>query len=96
MNNDELYNIYGIGEISNFFTYIVYDMLKIGVSKVIVNKIKYIQVLWYSFFRVICFTYLIYSKSDAYLQLKLYTIIGGFTIYCLGLGWSFNQLRLLV
>lgn len=96
LNEYDLYYIYGIGELSNFFTYIVYDMIKMGISKIIVDKIKYIQLLWFSFFRVLCFTYFIYSKSESYLKLKYHSQIGGLTIYCLGLGWSFNQLRLLI
>ena len=96
LNLYELYYIYGVGELSNIFTYIVYDMLKSDTSQLIVNKVKYIQILWYIFFRVICFTYFIYSKSDAYFQLKIHSQIGGLLIYCMGLVWSYNQVRSLV
>ena len=96
LNDYELYYIYGIGEVSNFFTYIVYDMIKLSISKLIVNKIKYVQVLWYIAFRVICFTYFIYDKHQSYSQMKLYNQLGGLSIYCMGILWTFNQVKNLI
>lgn len=96
LNEYNLFYTYGIGELSNFFTYIVYDMLKLDISKTIVNNAKKIQIMWYTFFRVIYFTYLFYSKYDLYLLLNGYNQLGGLSIYCLGLLWTFNQARFLI
>jgi len=92
----ELYQIYCIAEVSNFFSYIVYEMLKNGSSQKIIIKLKYAQVMWYVYFRVFYFTYFIFSKYNLYTNLKLYNQLGGFSIYLLGLGWTFNQYKLLI
>lgn len=96
LNEYDLFFTYSVGELSNFFTYIVYDMLKLDISKNIINNIKKIQIIWYTFFRAICFTYFIFSKYESYLLLNWYNKIGGFSLYCLGLVWTCNQARLLV
>jgi len=96
INDSNLYYIYCIGEVSNFFTYVVYDFIKRDISKHIITKTKYVQVFWYIYFRVFCFTYHIFSKRDSYLKLNMYNQFGGFTIYLLGLVWTINQIKILV
>ena len=96
INEYDLYYIYCIAEVSNFFLYIVYEMLKNNTLQTKLIKLKYVQVLWYMYFRVICFTYYIYSKRNSYSLLKSYNQLGGFSIYCIGLIWTINQIKLLI
>ena len=90
INVKELLFIFFIGEISNFFNYIVYHMIKIKTKKNILSIFKIIQFLWFSYFRLYILTPCItkfYNVLES--DFLYYNLI---IIYLIGLKWCIKQL----
>ena len=89
-NNCSLINeIFLIGEISNFFNFIVYHAIKIKVKTYIINCLKVIQLLWFSFYRLIWITNIIYNnflivENRVFVHILL-------TIHLLSIVWVYKQ-----
>lgn len=81
-----LFHWYGIAELSNLFTYIVYDLIKIGYSDTFLHKIKFVQLCWFTFFRVIYTTYILIYYCNYMIQLKSFFSI--ISLVMLGYTWS--------
>lgn len=81
-----------IGELSNFFNYIIYDFIQQKKEKTFIYRIvRYIQWIWFSYFRLIHMTFLAYTY-----YFKIYDSILRFNlllIYYMGIVWSFKQYK---
>jgi hypothetical protein len=77
-----------VAEVSNMLTYIVYDQIK--THKPTLNT-RVLQFFWFFYFRIVYFSYLLYSdwKYINTLQIKY----GVFTLYILGFVWCFQQAK---
>ena len=87
-NSELLLRMMFIGECSNFFTYIMYDLIKQQKQN---TKVFYytqiLQFLWFSYFRIFkmsCFAYsFLYNIDDIFLQLNLlYHLLVGNRLVC--------------
>ena len=88
-----LLKILYIGELSNFFTYIVYDLIKKNATEDIILILKYIQFIWFVNFRIVYSSCLLFTNYE-----KLFTYYSCFPIlslYCIGYIWMFKQSKLL-
>jgi len=88
-----LVSILKIGELSNFFTYIVYDMLKQNIVFYI-EIVELIQLLWFGYFRIYISTILLFSKFNILKELlSFYPLL---SLYSLGYIWTFGQFKKLI
>ena len=99
---NELYNsksalllhVLYIGEVSNIFTYIVYDLIKRNYFDDILFVFKFIQLIWFSFFRLFYTTNLLfYNFDEFYTFVSFYPLL---SLYFLAYVWSFTQLKYLL
>ena len=90
------YNMFCIGELSNFWMYIIYDLLKQGYDKKIIKSLKFVQLLWYAYFRIYRFTWFVIENNQIVLEMKFYNVIGLYSLYFLGIGWTHYQIRQLL
>ena len=89
-NNSSLINeIFLIGEVSNFFNFIVYHIIKIKVKTYIINILKVIQLIWFSFFRLIWITYIIFNNFLSIQNRVFFHIL--LTIHLLSVVWVYKQ-----
>ena len=91
-----VYNMFCIGELSNFWMYIIYDLLKQGYDKKIIKSLKFVQLLWYAYFRIYRFTWFVIENNQIVLEMKFYNVIGLYSLYFLGIGWTHYQIRQLL
>ena len=91
INSNEINQIFFYGEVSNFFNYIVYHLIK---TKRTENKIiifKIIQLLHFCYFRIYIFTCLMFSIFPLFQNKFLkYNI---FILYLLGIFWGIKQFK---
>lgn len=86
-NNQYLATVFNYGEISNFFTYIIYDLIQIKANENLINKLKWIQFIWFFLIRVLLFTKIIIYDYDEIINLQSrYAIFG---LYIMGITWTF-------
>ena len=85
---------FSIGEVSNFFNYIVYDLIKLNYDSNIINNFKIIQLCWFSYFRVWYFSKIFYYNYNEIKMLESYYIILG--LYSMGFIWTAGQIRKLI
>ena len=89
-NNCSLINeVFLVGEISNFFNFIVYHTIKIKVKTYVINSLKLIQLLWFSFFRLIWLTNIIYNNFLIVENREFVYIV--LTIHLLSIVWIYKQ-----
>jgi hypothetical protein len=84
--------VFYLGEISNFWNYIVYDLYKINFDENKLLIIKKIQVLWLIYFRGILFSHYIYNYYGESKQQNHYLTYNLIVIYLLGIIWFSNIL----
>jgi len=83
---------YCIIELSNFFNYIVYHMIKSQYCELKILCIKLVQIIWVFYFRIYCIGTIFYI----YWSLLNYSIfIPGSIIYILGILWWWKQCKAL-
>lgn len=81
---------YNVIEISNFFNYIVYHMLKTNYCEIKIFIMKLIQLIWVYYFRIYSIgIMLLIHMSD----LNYYVLIPGSVIYIMGFFWWGKQCR---
>lgn len=88
--NNTLLILYCLGEVSNFFTYIVYHMIKAKYSNQQIYKYKICQCIWFSFIRVVVYTY--YMPKFIYNINNNLMLIAGVILYGYGIYWSVLQI----
>ena len=93
-NNSKLINlVFLLGEVSNIFNFIVYHLIKIKSRKSIINLFSIIQILWFSYFRLIYISWVIYNNFFLVKnRLFAYTLI---TIHILSGIWVYKQVDFL-
>ena len=90
-NVDIITNLFFIGELSNFFNYIVYHLIKTGATKKKIFMFQIIQLLWFAIFRVYYFSSIFIAYfSDIHNRLLAY-LLG--SIYIMGFIWGWGQLK---
>jgi len=87
----EYIHIFYIGELSNFFNYIVYHLIKKKVSFTITNIIKIVQLFWFSYYRV--YILLLMGINYTYVFDNLYFILILWSIYFMGIFWALGQFK---
>ena len=89
-NNCSLINeVFLIGELSNFFNFIVYHTIKMKVKTYVINSLKVIQLLWFSFFRLIWITNIVYNNF-LIVENRVFVYIL-LTIHFLSIVWVYKQ-----
>tara|TARA_Y100000385_G_scaffold197330_1_gene204285 strand:+ start:20343 stop:20987 length:645 start_codon:yes stop_codon:yes gene_type:complete len=90
INRNLLLYLYLFAEISNIPNYIIYHLIKTDPGRNLKNA-KLLQVLWFSFFRIILYSFYV---KDCYENIdhKL-TKFNIFFIYLAGAYWSFGQFK---
>ena len=87
-------NVFFIGELSNLFNYIVYHMIQTKQPKHIINKMKIIQLLWFSYFRVFYMSKMLYNHfSNIKDNILAFNLV---SVYMMGLFWGFKQLKSII
>lgn len=83
--------IYYILEKSNFLLYIAYHVNKMNTkNNYLVYSIEFLQYLWYSYFRVICFSrFLFNKKEEIYSHNMVVSYILLASLYFMGVFWSY-------
>ena len=93
INQIEFIDIFFYGELSNFFNYIVYHLIKNNAIRYKILIFKIIQTIWFSYFRIYIFSNLLnqyfFLLKDRFLAYNLVII------YLMGIGWGINQVTLL-
>lgn len=81
-------DVFFYGELSNVFNYIVYHFLQTDVE---CWKLRIVQSLWFSYFRMYKFTLILLDNIQ-------YNIIAynGFVLYLMGMYWSCMQVKKLI
>lgn len=80
-----------IGEMSNFFNYIVYYMIKLNYSKNNIKIMKTFQLLWFSYYRVYYFTSILITDFTKFNDRLLVWFM--ISIYIMGLLWGWGQVK---
>ena len=80
--------IFGLIEISNLSSYVVYHCIKSDYSPKIVQRLKEIQVLNYVFFRIPVLGFVIYDMWDTMYEYNVALLF--VVIYLMGLHWSWK------
>lgn len=81
-----------LGELSNFFNYVVYHMIKsenYSENNILIASI--LQLIWFAYFRVYKFTGLFVHNIKNFTSYILFFLL--FTIYIMGFVWGWGQLR---
>ena len=91
-NNEAIYIIDLIyyGEVSNFFNYIVYDLIKQNSDTDVLKLMKHIQAVWYTTIRV-CLPYIAYDKLHIIHTYQSIYIM--YLLYIMGLMWSVYMIK---
>ena len=92
-HRDAYMTLFHLGELSNFFNYIVYHLIKKKYSILFTNLVKTVQLCWFSYIRV----YLILLEGIKFTSVfdsKLFIVIL-WSIYILGVIWSCKQCMIL-
>ena len=80
-----------IGEISNIWNYIVYDMIQRKISQRFILPTKIVQVCWFCYFRVYLNSYILYNHFHELVGYLLpYNLL---VIYAMGLIWGCKQIQ---
>ena len=83
--------IFYVGELSNLFNYIVYHGIKSKINNKLLNKIKLLQFIWFSYFRMYYMSNMMKKYftniSDRFLA---YNIL---IVYLMGIFWGLNQFK---
>lgn len=82
-----------IGELSNFFTYIVYHLIKTNFNKIIINRVKFIQFIWFLYFRGYILTYRTIKHYPLIKSIIMKNLL--LSIYFLGIMWIISQFKIL-
>ena len=82
-----------IGELSNFFTYIVYKLIKTNFNKIIINIFKFIQFIWFLYFRGYILTYRTINHYPLIKSIIMKNLL--LSIYFLGIMWIISQFKIL-
>ena len=85
----EYMNLFHLGELSNFFNYIVYHLIKSKYSIVLTSLIKVIQLVWFSYIRIYLLLFIGYEYSFIFNSKVFITIL--WIIYVLVVVWSIKQ-----
>jgi hypothetical protein len=51
---------------------------------------EFIQLIWYSYYRIVCLSLYIYKIKSDFLQFYLTTQFTVFVVYCMGGAWSYK------
>lgn len=94
INISELLYIFLYGEISNIFNYIVYHLIKINASDKNIDFFKFLQIIWFSYFRVYHLSIIVYNSF--YLINNRYVACNLLVIYLMGLFWCYNQCKIFI
>ena len=87
-------NVFFIGELSNLFNYIVYHMIQTKQPKHIITKMKILQLLWFSYFRVFYMSRMLYNHfSNIKDNILAFNLV---SVYMMGLLWGFKQLKSII
>jgi hypothetical protein len=85
---------YNILETSNIMLYVSYHLHKECANYLHLNIIsEFIQLLWYSYFRIIQFSLYVYNNKMHYFQLNFTCKLVIFVIYCMGIIWSYKLVK---
>jgi hypothetical protein len=85
---------YNILETSNIMIYVTYHLHKEYANYLTLNIIsEFIQLLWYSYFRIIKFSLLIYQNQINYFNFCLVTQLFICGLYFMGVLWSYKLLK---
>lgn len=86
-------DILHIGELSNFFNYIVYYLIKANYKNNIIIPFKIIQLLWFAYFRVYIMTGILLNYFPIF-ENRIFAYILS-SIYFMGLLWGWGQFNIL-
>lgn len=86
-------HILHIGELSNFFNYIVYYLLKAKYENRIIIPFKIIQILWFAYFRIYIMTGILFNYFPIFENRVFAYILS--SIYFMGLLWGWGQFTIL-
>ncbi len=88
---EHLLNGYNILETSNIMLYISYHLHKEYANYMYLNIIsEFIQLIWYSYYRIVYFSLYIYKIKSDILQVCLTTQCFIFAVFCMGVAWSYK------
>lgn len=89
-----IFEIYYVLEISNFMIYITYHIIKTRSNKFLHIIVEFFQFIWYSYFRVIIFTNIIYININLIIEKSnIYGYIGLILLYIMGILWSIKLIK---
>ena len=89
----EYISIFYIGELSNFFNYIMYYLIKKQYSKVIINITNIIQLLWFSYWRVYILLLMGINYFNILFEDSFFILILLWSVYVMGVFWTFGQYK---
>ena len=88
---EHVLNGYNILETSNIMLYISYHIHKEYANYIYLNiTSEFIQLIWYSYYRIVYFSLFIYSIKTDVLQFYLTTQCLIFAVFCMGGAWSYK------
>ena len=88
---EHVLNGYNMLETSNIMLYISYHLHKEYANYMCLNmSSEFIQLIWYSYYRIVCFSLYIYKIKSDFLQFYLTTQFTVFVVYCMGGAWSYK------
>lgn len=88
---EHVLNGYNILETSNIMLYISYHLHKEYANYIYLNiTSEFIQLIWYSYYRIVYFSLYIYKNKSDVLQCYLTTQCVIFAVVCMGVAWSYK------
>ena len=90
-NLDIITNLFFVGELSNFFNYIVYHLIKVKSNKLKIFGFQILQLIWFGIFRVYYFSIVFIGYFTSIENRILAYMLG--SIYLMGFVWGWGQLK---
>lgn len=84
-------NLFFVGELSNFFNYVVYHMIQTEYSKYHISLVQIVQFSWFVIFRVYYFSTIFFEYYNNFTSRFLAFLL--ISIYIMGLLWGWGQLK---
>ena len=96
INKEIILSLLYVGELSNIFNYIVYDLIKKDYNDDTIYIFRIIQLLWFIYYRVYILTNIILEYYYNYVYKGLFNEWLGYlllTIYFMGYIWGYGQIK---
>ena len=90
-NLDIITNLFFVGELSNFFNYIVYHLIKVKSNKLKIFGFQILQLIWFGIFRVYYFSIVFIGYFTSIENRILAYMLG--SIYLMGFVWGWGQFK---